>query len=303
MSYLENYKKIIFQNQNIIKKKLFIGMYSVHWNDVFKIYLAECIKKGSKYVHANHGSGIEPKYDALYNHFYDISNKVIIQNKKCNKKKEIYLGSTIFTKEKIKKNNKKLLINFHETERYLFRVPLTNQHLDDHIESFKILSKSIKKLKPEIKKQIKFRCKANDAYNSEIRFKKTFGSNYIENPKNLSYTKSIIESKLIICTIPQTSYTECFFHNIPVILILNNIGYFDNLKSKKFLNIFMKNELAFKSSLEATKFINKNWDNIDNWWNSNHIQNLRKDYLKSYYSIDKNYQKKWSDFIKKEINF
>lgn len=303
MSYLENYKKIIFQNQNITKKKLFIGMYSVHWNDEFKIYLAECLKKGSKYIHADHGAGLIGKYDYLHNHFYDISNKVIIQNRNCKRKKEIYLGPTIF-KKKIKiNNNKKLLINFHEPERYCFRVPLTTQHLDDHIENFKILVKSIKKLKPEIREQVKFRCKVIDGYNSELRFKFFFGSNCIENPKIENYTNSLIKSKLIICTIPQTSYTECLFQNIPVILVTHNIGYFDDQKKKKLLNIFLRNKLAFKNYFDAVKFINENWNNIDNWWNSYRIQNLRKYYLKLFYSVDKDFENKWFNFIKKEINF
>ena len=39
MSYLENFDEISLKNKNKIKKNIFIGMYSIHWNDYFKIYI------------------------------------------------------------------------------------------------------------------------------------------------------------------------------------------------------------------------------------------------------------------------
>ena len=93
------------------------------------------------------------------------------------------------------------------------------------------------------------------------------------------------------------------FHNIPVILITHNIGYFDDQKKRKLLNIFLRNQLAFKNYFDAVKFINKNWNNIDNWWKSYRIQNLRKYYLKLFYSADKDFENRWFNFIKKEITF
>ena len=51
-TFIEFYKPLLkdklYKN---IKKKLIIGMYSIHFNDYFKIYVAESIEKGSKYIH------------------------------------------------------------------------------------------------------------------------------------------------------------------------------------------------------------------------------------------------------------
>ena len=53
-------------------------------------YLAESIKKGSKYFHSNHGSGVEGKYDTLHDHFDDISENTIVQTKRTTSKNQIF---------------------------------------------------------------------------------------------------------------------------------------------------------------------------------------------------------------------
>ena len=52
----------------------------------------------------------------------------------------------------------------------------------------------------------------------------------------------------------------------------------------------------------AVKFINKDWEKINLWWNSNKIQALRKLYLSKYYNVDYNRKDKWNSFLRNEIN-
>ena len=58
---------------------------------------------------------------------------------------------------------------------------------------------------------------------------------------------------------------------------------------------------SIKDIKNATKFINNNWGNINEWWDSKKIKNLRKRLLNEF-SIDTNKDgiKKWSRFIKEK---
>ncbi len=62
-----------------------------------------------------------------------------------------------------------------------------------------------------------------------------------------------------------------------------------------------KNNMLFKDIKKATKFINNNWENINDWWSSKKIKSLRERLLNEF-SIDKNEDgiKKWSRFIKEK---
>ena len=108
-SYLENYREFIKSKQieYTKKKKSIISMYSTHFNDYFKIFLAEAKLNGSRYIHSKHGVGLHATNDALFNHFSKISDRILIFTKNNNRdSKKVYLGSSIFPDPKFSAKNK-----------------------------------------------------------------------------------------------------------------------------------------------------------------------------------------------------
>lgn len=304
-SYLENYDLFINLRKKFFKKKkIFFGMYSIHLNDYFKIFLAESKIFGSRYIHSQHGAGLHSSSDVLYNHFEHISEKVLKFTKLIKlKKKEIYLGSSVYKtiKKPINKNNKKLLINFHEFVKYTFRVPVTVGLCHENVQEFNDLTNSLKNLDKKIMQNLKFRPKEINQLNCQKRFSDIFGSHHIEKSTEINYSDSIEESKLIICSVPQTSYTECLLKNIPTILVGNKEAFFDTTERVKFLKKLKSNNFYFDDMYTAVKFINKNWENIFTWWGLKKTQDIRKLYLSKYCEVDKNYKNHWQSFIRNEI--
>lgn len=305
-SFLENFEKFIDSYKKLIKKKRsFIGMYSIHFNDYFKIFLAESKLLGSRYIHADHGAGIHvnKKYDTLYNHFDKISDKIIIFSKEGKRNnKEVYLGSDLFNSiKKVKYSNEKLLINYHDSYRYEFRPPVTTPSFHKHVKNFGLMVNSLENLNKPIKKNIRFRPKEEIGLNSLRRFGEIFGENSIEQVSEKKFSDSISESRLVVCFVPQTSFTECIQNNIPTILVGNKSGFFDTPERIKLLKKFKSNNVFFDDMDKAVRFINKNWKNIFTWWNSRKTQSLRKLYLSKYYKIDYKYKDNWKSLIKNEI--
>ena len=51
---------------------------------------------------------------------------------------------------------------------------------------------------------------------------------------------SVLNSKLVLCHVPQTSFTECLFYNVPTVLIVDDLedkktetSFFDTREKKE----------------------------------------------------------------------
>ena len=105
------------------------------------------------------------------------------------------------------------------------------------------------------------------------------------------------KSKLIIVTYPQTAFSEAMYSNIPTILIVNKNFYLFTKKATETLDILKKNKIAFEDFEEAKSHINKNWKELELWWNNENVQSARKIFLKNFFNIEPNWYKEWSDYI------
>lgn len=288
-SFLEDFEVFIQINKKFIKKRLFIGSYSTVYFDRFKVFLAESKLIGSRYIYTDHGAGIHASHDSIFDHFYKISDKIICPARRlAKKKKHQYVGSSIYKKIKNYNPNKpkeKILVNFHEFYKFIFRVPVTTPPFEGEVESFIKTIQGLKMISNKLIKNLKFRVKGNFGLNSEKRFAKIFGKESIENKDQINFSSSINESKLVICFIPQTSYIECIFNNIPTILIGNKEGFFDTKDRVQILKKLQKNNMFFNNMREAAKFINNNWEKMEMWWNNKSLQKLRNEFLKKYYEV------------------
>ena len=114
-----------------------------------------------------------------------------------------------------------------------------------------------------------------------------------------SYFEAISQSKLVIHNYGQTSFTECMYLNIPsIIFFKKDIMQLDNFSNQIFLNM-KKNNLAFEKPEKLIKHINQNWNDLNDWWHSKKVQDLRKIYLNNYFFKQKNPIEKWDRFLRK----
>ena len=85
-----------------------------------------------------------------------------------------------------------------------------------------------------------------------------------------------VNFKLVVETMNSTGFLESLNLNIPVILFVPKI--FFNVKKEylKFYKLLENVGIIFFNATKAANFINKNYDNLDKWWNSKKLQNNRK---------------------------
>ena len=79
----------------------------------------------------------------------------------------------------------------------------------------------------------------------------------------------------------EVLFLESMISNIPTILIIQNFDANDKFTVSQ-LKILKKYQIVFTSSKKASFFINKNWKQINGWWNSNLVKSTREKFLKNY---------------------
>ena len=292
----EDYKKINRLVKNInFDVKYIITSYGLWSNPFRKVWLANSINNGSKIFIKSHGGAI-PVKSHTFNFLNDVSDKKLTWYSPV-KKGQTQIVSELNENNILEKINtksckrEKIGIVLQSKTRWSFRIeytPMSSQILETHL----LTKNFIEKLKPKIKSQILIKPYQFSHSREDMIFKK-FKKNFY----NKKYFDLLNISKIIICTYPETSFSEAMISNRPTILIYKKNHYQFPKKFMRLLNNLKKNNIIFHDPDKAAKFINMKWDLIDKWWNSNAIQTIRNDFLKSCLNYDKGWLNSWRKFI------
>ena len=140
------------------------------------------------------------------------------------------------------------------------------------------LYKSIKK---DLKKNVFFKPHPSNDLDYHINtlpeYKRIFGK---ENLLYENIMNSINKAKILICTSPETTFTECILSNKPTILIYDKAIYKRHNICKKLIYEMKKNKIIFFNSKEASQHLNRIYKDPFKWYNSKNVKNLRKKFLR-----------------------
>ena len=294
-----NLPKIFFESyseaNNVIEKlslpakpKLIMTSLDHHFNDYFKLYTAKNILLGSKFYISQHGGsyGIS---DLYMNELFDIklSDKFLTWGwKEKNKKirpffcqKHYYINPKIIKR----KNSKGLIIPIMEEPLSPGNIasgrPRTKMEINDYIE---VIDNFLRGLNKNIKKQSAIKTFNNPlenyVYNS-LKFKYP-NLNVIKSDKNsLRFLKKF---KLYVETVNSTGYLETLRSNFPTILIFNEQFCSIRKSVKKDMKMLKKVNILFDSPKKASEFVNKNYLQIDKWWNDKKLQSVREKFCNKF---------------------
>ena len=120
------------------------------------------------------------------------------------------------------------------------------------------------------------------------------------NDSNSSFKDNLSSSKLVVIDhIGSTTALECAALSIPFIIISDERDYNFRESSELISKKLIKANILFTDYLEAAKYINSNFNNIEEWWNESYRKATIEEYKDSFASIDKNYIQIWCNFFNK----
>lgn len=126
-----------------------------------------------------------------------------------------------------------------------------------------------------------------DSFGERYVLRKKFPLIKIDN--GLTKLQSLVnQNKLFVFSYDGTGILEFLYSDIPFIAFWPNKKehLLDDLEILKLYDDFYKVGIFFSNGAEAALTINKRWNEIENWWNSNEVK-LAKDNFKKYFSLYK----------------
>jgi putative transferase (TIGR04331 family) len=300
ITYVEKFSSLRIKILKYISsKKIIYSQAAYLFNDVYNIWLVEMLKKKSTFFSGDHGGSFIFQ-NAIINSRKEISKNFISWHKPIDKV-DVQLSplKLIDRSIKLKKNRDRCLIITHELPRYYYLftdIPVVENNFDELMK----IKKMISYFKNEIKLSSIFRNSQNSDWGYEDLIKNSFRNN-IKFSTNKNIYDDFKNTKLSICTYPSTPFSESINLNIPSIFFFTKKNWRIHKKFSKLLDDMQNENLFFDDEKLASNHINKIWNNVDDWWNKNSVQNVINQCKKDFFKINKDWLNEYNNFFKKFI--
>ena len=301
---VEDYKMLQEKVSNINFSPKVIITGSSHWVDFFaKIWFAEHVLRGGKLFILEHGGSLPP-YKELFNFESDISDKRISwflpynhKNVQMPPPKIIGKNNFFFQVNRLLTRNRYCSLIGNECARWVHRVhfyPMANQW----VSSFNMTLKFYGYLDDNVKDF--FRIKpypSSQGWNTHQRFVDLLGVGKVYKEKSLS--KIYSQSKVIVCSYPETTFSEAMASGVPTILMYPEHLYELHPVALPLLEILRLGNIVFNDPADAAKHINSIWANPFIWWNSSSTVFARNEFFRQALNLDFDWIKKWKELLER----
>ena len=260
---------------------------SFYTDELFKLYTAINCEKESVYIVGQHGNGYGTNY------FYDS----IIEEKTSDKFISwgwAYENKHIpgFIYSNISKNYKHDLEGGLLLVESLFDRPRTNpkDYISVNYQSyFNTQLQFISYLHQEVKGATLVRLHSghNDSGRNDLERWKNFNSNIQYDLGKTSFKLLVANSRLVVFSYESTGLLELLSQNIPTIVFWTTGFDLINEHAKPYYKLLNECGILHFSSQSAAVKVNEIWNDVYNWWYSDHVQTNRGKFCDQYAKTSK----------------
>jgi len=298
VSFIEGYNCIKSKTSGILPNCKVIFDANSYWNnEAFKIWSAEKTNSGVKLIISEHGGSIQLKHQ-WFHHEEKISDKYVVWKKSINKNQVQLPPNIMIGRRKGNVFGDNLVVIGLELPPYGGKYS-SGTYSSLTLEDFDQKLKFIDMLNSNIKKHARVRVKNEYQWNIGECYCDKLGKNVLSSYNNM--LEAFDDSKIIVCTYPETTLLEAMHSEIPTILLFKeeywefNPEFYDLVIKMKSANII------FSDPVSASMHINNIWSNPSLWWDSSLVKDARKDFFDQCGSVGEDWLDKWSMFFKKQL--
>jgi len=297
--FMEKFKEEYENSKKVnIKPKLIISSSEHQYNEKYKLWILykRFFSKTKVLILEHGGNHVDINWDFEFDKV--IGNEFLGWHKNVNIKK-LPVPKYIGIMNKKSKNKKNLVYCGYETTKYTSKISRSS-HGIENLESIKNLKEISKNLNKEIYKNFFYCEKKFEDSRIQRKLIDLVGIKKIK--KSGSFVKELNNAKLMICDYPQTTFFDCIIR-CPTILVVDyqNTWQPNHHLKKTYLEL-QKRKILFKNIKEAIKFINENWENLEDWWKSKSVVKLKEKLLKDFnIETEKKSLLKWDEYISNNL--
>ena len=294
-SYLEGFQKQIndFSNTKWPKKpKIIFDSYSHISNDNFKFYLANMkYLYNTKFISLQHGGNYGLSKFLVFEDIIKSSSNIFISwGWRDDRYKNVIPGGfhKISKFKQIKKyqisKSKNILMPLLAIPRYsyyLYSFPISAEQYEIYLENqFEFISN----LPSLIRRKLLIVPYPHD-YN--LCQRERWNSKFLDvrlAPKGKNVDSFLNSTRIYIVTYNATTLCESLFLNIPTLIFWRPDQFELRSEGIKQFDLFKKYNIFFDNPIDLSNHLSERWDDIESWWYSDEIQNVRNDFCKKYTS-------------------
>lgn len=268
--FLELFKHYNNEGEGVmpLKPKVIFNINKLWWFTLQMFYTANKISLNkTKLIGYQHGCNYYLYDSFFHDHEINSCDLYLTWGWKLNQYTKRLGVSKTFNANKNKNSDKILIINravgkyFINDSSNLNELQWSN-YLKGLIELPRIIDSNLTK-------KLVYRMHPSNNWNEKEYFKKklpqiSFADNDIE--------KSIKNSKIVVCTQLDTTFLYCISSNIPVLTVFDFKRVKISKKNYSLLKNLQKQKILFENNDELCDHINKNYYNIEDWWNLKKVQ-------------------------------
>lgn len=297
IAYVEGYKTYVKKISKMNLKGEIIFTANAHLtNDIFNIWCAKKVEEGAKLFISQHGGGLKSEM-TVFRHQEKIADKMIVWHKPLESSHVQLTANKLINIKEIASKRKELTIVGYEAKVYTNRAqsgPKADGVKDDFLQKIEFCNA----LSSEVYKYLRVRSRSHGSgfFNSGLRYRDELGVDKISTHSSLY--KAFRCSKVIVCTYPQTTFSEAIRSGVPTILIISeHLWEFE----QSFLSLIKElkdNKIIFTCPQEAAKHINNIWESPDLWWKEVRVKGARQKYIDLCCKKSDDWVSEWTTFFK-----
>ena len=298
ISYLEGFKELIDEAAKIPSSEVILTANAHFGNELFKVWSGLNCERGSKLIISSHGGAFYPKF-SVFDHQEHISNIRVIWGQSWYKNQVTLPPNKL--SYKIKKYNKRGSVSIIDNDslKYSYRCMSASQG-PLVLKSYKKTESLIHLMKKE-SMNIKIKPKYSGDNETALRYEDKFGKDMLFS-SNSSIKKIIQQSKIVVCTYPQTAYAESMFSGIPTLLFYDSEIWQTQEIYSELLDLMLDNNMIFECDKKAVTHIKSISEDPLKWWNSKEISDVRKIFNHMCITKEDSKMREWTTFLKSAIN-
>lgn len=269
MQFMEDFQYYYEISQKLdVKMPVEIVDSTACYNDiVFKFFVAEALKQGSKLAIIQHGGnhGLEKYIRSgeleVADKYYTWGNDFVKNNRgnMC----AMPLPKTLRIKRgKRGKRGGVLFVGymyrpFVSCFWHLWSVKMEELYREEDI--------FFQGLRQECQKELTVRCDPNDSWwERKTRLAQKFP--WMRFDSNRSYYKSMAETRLVVTNLISTTYIEAINCDIPTLIFCSEKFFVPDENAVGMLNELRRVKVFLDNPYDAADFVNQHLDSIDSWW-------------------------------------
>jgi putative transferase (TIGR04331 family) len=294
-AYVEDFPTLLQRAGQIHIATKVICSAVAHWgNELFKLWCAEQMLKGTKFVALTHGGAIPVSIDQTMYFEEKVSDRKVTWSIPF-LPNHVRLPPNKLVGKRVSSSKTICAVVTQETPLHPFRASEGPIGIGV-LEVVPLVSRLFAGLRREIQQCFRVKPYRNLGWNTRQRISDAIGAERIYTGP--SYESCLAQSRLVICTYPETTFAEAMASGLPTLLVYSAHLWQTIPQLQDLLAKLRSAGILYDDPQQAAEHVNRIWDDADGWWRTPAVVAAREQFGACCLDLDESWLTRWTGFLR-----